>query len=364
MTSTQTESQAPPPSPLGLEAARWLLELRDRNPDRDGVHCDPAARNEAFLDWLNRSPQHVQMFLEAYETYRRLGLFAPQQAVDIENLLRTEGAQVIRIYGRPEDTSHPPTDHGTRAVRAYANTWVHSRKFLGWAAAIAAVAVGVSLRILPSWERPTYQTQIGEQRTCKLDDGSMVYLNTDSVLKVEFSDRMRAVRLVRGEALFAVERESRRPFVVTAGNAVVRVLGTRFNVRKSMDATDVAVVEGAVQVTAADAPGVASPARLSAGEAMHVARGEVPRTSQARLPETLAWRERRLIFRDASLAEAASEFNRYNATQVRVDSSVPAVKRLTGIFDADRPQALVLYAAQDESLKVEPAGTNWVIRGK
>ena len=35
-----------------------------------------------------------------------------------------------------------------------------------------------------------------------------------------------------------------------------------------------------------------------------------------------------------------------------------------GIFDADRPQALMLYAAKNAQFTVEPEGNDWVIRGR
>jgi len=66
---------------------------------------------------------------------------------------------------------------------------------------------------------------------------------------VDFSQAARNVHLIRGEALFVVERDSARPFTVTAGDTTVRALGTQFNVRRRAEGADVAVVEGAVQVT-------------------------------------------------------------------------------------------------------------------
>ncbi len=104
--------------------------------------------------------------------------------------------------------------------------------------------------------------------------------------------------------------------------------------------------------------------RLGAGEEARVTQGQVNARANAPISEALSWRERRLIFNDASLGEAAAEFNRYNRVQIEVDPSVSSDKRLTGIFDADRPQSLMLYAAQDDSLIVEPAGKNWVIRSR
>jgi len=79
----------------------------------------------------------------------------------------------------------------------------------------------------------------------------------------------------------------------------------------------------------------------------------------------VSWRQRRLVFKNATLGEVASEFNRYNRVQIKVEGNVantPMFK--AAVFDADRPQALILYASNDESLSVEADGENWVIRGR
>jgi transmembrane sensor len=80
--------------------------------------------------------------------------------------------------------------------------------------------------------------------------------------------------------------------------------------------------------------------------------------------DALSWRQRRLVFRDAPLADVAAEFNRYNRIQIRIEGSAARGKQLTGIFDADRPQSIILFASKDESLSVQPDGDNWVIRSR
>src|SRR5690349_20668988 len=52
-----------------------------------------------------------------------------------------------------------------------------------------------------------------------------------TLLEVDFSAKSRAVRLIAGEALFQVAKDAARPFVVAAGDARVRAIGTAFNVR-------------------------------------------------------------------------------------------------------------------------------------
>jgi transposase len=55
--------------------------------------------------------------------------------------------------------------------------------------------------------------------------------------------------LLRGEALFVVEHNPGRPFIVSANRTKIRAVGTQFNVRRRLDDTDVTVLEGVVQVT-------------------------------------------------------------------------------------------------------------------
>jgi len=64
-----------------------------------------------------------------------------------------------------------------------------------------------------------------------------------------------------------------------------------------------------------------------------------------------------------SPADIAAEFNRYNRNKIRIEDDAPKDILLSGIFDADRPQALMLYAAKNSRLVVEPEGSDWVIRG-
>src|SRR5690606_5015875 len=76
-----------------------------------------------------------------------------------------------------------------------------------------------------------YATKVGERLNVRLEDGSIVALNTATVLEVAYSPGRRDVRLVRGQALFEVARNHDRPFIVTAGDRRVTALGTAFDVR-------------------------------------------------------------------------------------------------------------------------------------
>lgn len=72
---------------------------------------------------------------------------------------------------------------------------------------------------------------VGEMPVVTLEDGSVVQLNAASAIAVEFTEKRRVIRLLRGEAFFQVAHGADRPFTVMAGTTSVTALGTAFDVR-------------------------------------------------------------------------------------------------------------------------------------
>jgi transmembrane sensor len=91
-----------------------------------------------------------------------------------------------------------------------------------------------------------YVTGIGQQQTVELDDGSVVELNTDTQLRVEYNSDHRNIRLLKGEAHFKVAKNREKPFRVYADNNFVEAVGTAFSVKKQGSLVDILVTEGRV----------------------------------------------------------------------------------------------------------------------
>jgi ferric-dicitrate binding protein FerR (iron transport regulator) len=99
-----------------------------------------------------------------------------------------------------------------------------------------------------------------------LSDGTQVWLNPNSSLsynKINFSDTSREVALT-GEAFFDVSHDAAKPFRVTSGNIVTRVLGTAFNITayKSEKNISVLLVRGRVQVSSGSQHRLLTPGQL------------------------------------------------------------------------------------------------------
>lgn len=198
-------------------------------------------------------------------------------------------------------------------------------------AGVAGVVVAAIVAIQEPWQTPTrvmtYSTATGEMKTIALADGSSIDLNTNTSLSIDLSGEKRAVRLDKGEAYFQVHHDATRPFTVIAGNHRVTDLGTKFLVRDDKRGVQVSLIEGKAQLQSGNGPNARSVV-LAPGD-VAFASGDalaVNRKASRVLSEKLGWRQGMIVFDNATLGDAAAEFNRYN--RVRLVITDPAVARI------------------------------------
>jgi transmembrane sensor len=340
------------------QASSWVETMRRPNPGDEF----------RFVAWLKESPRNVRDFLLMLSVDQALEELDPARLHDIESLLATVSARVAAL---PAPRAAP------------------GRLLSRWKP--AALAAGVLAASLGGWallagHRASFQefeTATGEQRTFELEDGSVVYLNTHSRVAVRFAAGEREVRLSRGEALFHVHHDASRPFRVYTDDAMVQAVGTQFDVYRRDDGTVVSVLEGRVDVKTAaplSASGSSGDTKPPTGSGAHSAprassrslgASEEARVNHAgsvsirevnNMSDTVAWRERRLIFRDQPLGQIVSEFNRYRASPIRLEGSGVTERIYTGVFDADDADSLVQVLARDPALAVDRSGEGIVVR--
>lgn len=358
-----TESRDKATRAIGEAASEWVVKMHAPNvPEED---------SRVFMEWLRRSPQHVAEYLHAEKVFLVLEGVAREDSTDIASLLR-EPSNVVDLQVGDEGRNSAPVQSTSgsdqRPVRIFAAA----------AALVAMVAVGALLAVHAWRGDDTFATGTGEQRRIVLEDGSTVDLNTRSSVNVRFNAAVRQIELTEGEAYFSVAKDAQRPFLVTTGNAVVRAVGTQFNVYRQQTRAVVTVLEGKVAVIANDDVSSAerllmgsgseprasvAPAQIeiSAGEEVAVdldrhAKAITPRPAVTNTHTATAWRQRRLIFENQSLAEVASEFNRYNRRQFIVEDAQLGADLISGVFDADRPDDLVSF--------LEGQGNVRIVRGE
>lgn len=226
-------------------------------------------------------------------------------------------------------------------------SWLVAAPAMAASIAAAALFFGAMTNSQPTPER--YATARGETAVITLKDGSAVSLNTDSVLEVSFSNQERSVLLARGEALFDVIRDVKRPFVVLSETAEARVLGTRFNVNATGERTIVSVLSGVVEVNAAkkSAHRAADLAvTLIAGqETVFTPDGDRKDVRSFNPDAVTSWLRGKAVYENQPLSAVIADLNRYYTAEfVLGDDSLDDIP-VTGGFDL-KNQAITVEALE------------------
>lgn len=211
-------------------------------------------------------------------------------------------------------------------------------RFSQWriaAAILVTVGVGAGmLSMRATVPEVRYETQLGVHQTHALQDGSKLTLNTATLVRARVGQGERTVWLDKGEAYFDVAHDKARPFVVMAGANKITVLGTRFTVRREAAGTNVVVADGRVQVeNAQDAR--QTPLILVKHQKVVATQATMLKSdeSDAKIEQSLSWREGKLVFDQVPLDYAAGEFNRYNKKKLVLADAEAAKVTIGGRFD-------------------------------
>lgn len=303
---------AQPSAQILHEAATWLMEMHDGP-------LSPTARMR-FNQWRGRSAEHE---------------LAWQKAAMLRNKFRGVSAP---------------------GVAALKNTPASSRrtaiKTLAVLLAAGPVAWG-AYRLSPLAGREgRLATAKGERRDLVLEDGTRVTMNTATEIQIRFDAHRRHVRLLQGEILVATAQDQQhpaRPFIVETDDGSLRPLGTRFTARQLDGRSQVAVYEGAVEVTPADAA-----TERKVIEAGHQA-GFSPRgiDAMSSCDELgLSWMNGMLVADRMPLAMFAGELGRYRAGLLQVDADVAALP-VSGVFPLGDTGASLTLLEQTMPVRIQ-----------
>lgn len=415
------------------EASDWIVKHRDGGLD---------AREKKYFDaWLRESPQHMRAYLEMSSVWEDVPTLDPTWNPSADELVaRARADDNVVSLSSPSHVAAPlssrteTADDGTHgsesdrrataagtfprfreasaqaALRLTGEEVVHAKRKARF---IYALAASILIMVASGWlylQRGVYTTDIGEQRSLALTDGSTVELNSRSRIKVQYTEYERRIDLLEGQALFQVAKNKTRPFVVQTGNTRVRAVGTAFDVYRASSGTVVTVVEGRVAVHSkerlegaasarpqnsgdsshasshapealdagtenasrqahGDATGSASPQEapgiqaiagevlLAAGEQIIVSPLAVVSLRRANVAAATAWTRRSLVFDSSPLTEVAQEFNRYNTRPLVIKDPQLADFHVSGVFSSVEPSLLLRFLRTQPELVVEETDT-------
>jgi transmembrane sensor len=309
---------------IQTQASEWLAKLDAEQPSPQDL--------AAFKQWVNAHPAHRIAFEEMVEFWDDMNILT--QAV------------------LPRELMAPPTKMRRRFAPVQA----------AMGAAVLAIVGLVSILGLPL-STTVYTTGVGEQKTLQLADNSMVQLNTNSRLEVDYSGDSRRLTLTQGEAHFDVAHNPQRPFEVLAGQGLVRAIGTAFTVHIRKIDVEVIVTEGTVELAPAPTPQVTAkpitePATAPSGNTQPQPTGTLKATAgsmltfdknllsdveqmvASQLQKQLSWREGMLVFKAEPLQSVVDEVSRYTNLKIIIPERSAREMKVGGLFKVGDTESL------------------------
>jgi transmembrane sensor len=351
----------------------------DAGPPAEQIDWDALARylagetsadeSETMRRWLDARPDRAELVAALDGSLGRLTYQAPPD-LDVEGALR----RVRTRMNEPEVRALP--DAAARHARTFgppARRW--SASGLRAAAAIGAIAIGTTLlwqlrRDRDVQETPAasqmYSTAVGQRDSVRLPDGTRVVLGPGSRLAVDqgYGTSHREVGL-RGEAYFDAQHGGAHPFVVRAGNATVRDVGTAFAIHSDPgDGVRVVVASGAVVLQSRNAPADSGVLLRQGDRGVLEPNGRIVAERGVAIDEDLAWTHGRLVFRDAPLEQVRADLRRWYGIELQIADSSLAGKHVTTTFDGEPPQRVVEVLALILGATAEQRADTVVLRAR
>ena len=194
--------------------------------------------------------------------------------------------------------------------------------------AVLGLAMFAGERYLPiDYWLADQRTATGEQRTIRLDDGTLINLNTHSAVDVRFDEKQRLVVLQEGEILIETAHGDARPFIVETREGSMRALGTRFLVKREEQGTRLSVLQSAVAAHPQSSP---EEQILREGQQMLIRSDGLGPIAALNLGAD-AWTRGMLVVDNARLEDLVREIGRYRPGHLGVAPEV-ADLRITGSF--------------------------------
>ncbi|MFT5674839.1 MAG: transmembrane sensor [Paraglaciecola sp.] len=352
-------AQFPNTALIEEEACQWIVKFEgDVPPSKTEI--------EQFQYWMTQSATHKATLLRLASTWNDMGVLS--------------GLSVPLGYRRPSMRSHikkwviyPLQTLVTLSILLARTVNNIPRRVAILPMLAVLLTIGISswyVSYQPTFQDNVYITSLGEHSFHTLEDGSVLWLNTNTQVEVDYSESKRRINLLQGQAHFEVKPDPERPFEVYAGNRMIRAVGTAFSVYRLDDRIEVMVTEGKVDLSIAQNTLLITPEEdLNSDNLPHTGEASEPQTikvltslvagQSAVIPTTssepeaaitelehgeqirkLSWLEGKLVFAGESLEEVVREVSRH--TPIHIEVSDPNLRnlRIGGQFQAGETDAL------------------------
>ena len=361
------------------QAGVWLIKL-------DGDEPLTVEERSDLKSWLELSPLHKKELSRQAREWEQMNILTELSVPLGGHEKKRSVFSFIKGFGRFGGLSYPSFG-GVLASRSLVSAF----------AVFAFVAMSAVLFMRPDAYVATnglYATNVGQQLTTELVDGSIVALNTNSEIRVAYSKEFRSIHLLKGEVHFDVAKNAARPFRVVTNDGVFEAIGTAFTVRLKNDLVDLTVTEGIVEVTTpilllgnepkAQVLGnpdngvdnrktVDAVARVHAGQSLAIRTddasidvkdnivADINDVTDIEIARKLSWRKGYLSFGGEPLSEVVQEINRY--TDISIEITDPSLEtiRIGGRFPVAQTDQILSAFEGNFGLRVTRVGESKVL---
>lgn len=255
--------------------------------------------------WLVADPEHPAVYGEYKQLWRSADDVLKAKEFDVAAAWDKVAMQTVKRNAKPN--------------KGRVISIAHIRQSL---AAVAAVLL-IGVIVYRFWGPGAMEEIIADagNREVVLPDDTHVTLHTGSKLRYKkgFAGGRRAVAL-EGEAYFAVHRDAQHPFTIDAQSALVRVLGTAFDVKCDKGSANVIVTEGSVRM--AMSRDTTKFVILTRGDKGQLANEQLVK-SVNRDPNFLYWKTGQLIYEDMPLVEIVAQLEEITGQKIKIDPAMP-----------------------------------------
>ncbi len=318
-------------------AIGWFIRIRD-------AEADDVIRSK-FEQWLMSSHAHQQAYADVARVWESF-----DSTPSLEKL--ADVAEQNAFFQKAE-----------RSQRV--------KKYIAGAMVAAVIGLGGLLGLQTWHAQPTMQmvaqAELGEVKAQRLDDGTLLTMNTGAEIEVTYYRDRRLVKLKQGEAIFEVARDESRPFIVDSGKAQVTVLGTRFAVNRLKKLVRVSVDHGSVKVEQRETEETFNPHSLVLhdGEVAEVKLyGKEPTRQNRHASDAFAFEKGMVIFEEAGIDEIAETLSRYRKQPLVADQSVSGKVHISSMLKTNAIETFISQMPEMAPVRIVATPTTTIIKGK
>ncbi|MBQ4838995.1 FecR family protein [Pseudoalteromonas luteoviolacea] len=294
------------------QAADWCALLHSDSPADEDI--------QAHHQWLNLHPDNQKAYAELQALW---GEFDTPEDTGLN----------VRVLNNVLDKDKP------RSV-SLAKTFLSVTLFAGFGLLLNHLGL--------SGVTADHYTLKGQTQTIQLQDGSVLTLNAETQVDIEYNADTRLIRLFKGEIHVEAITNPSWPLVVATHNTSATALGTSFSVKTKGQDTFVVVSESKVELCYLPQHRCVIGQQ---GQAMEVADRYLTGPYQTNPDIRLAWLNNRLVANDISLTELLESLESYYPGVFVYQHSELSQIRVSGVYPTDDVDLALKMLASDPAIK-------------